>query len=214
MPAGVFVPAGRRCPQASSSPQGGSAALGKSYEGSINGCLDFLFLREIRNFFAYQNMDSDFFGCFLNHQDSFYSRDFIRPAFLDNHDQNRFLWTAKEDDVRTYMGNSKPEFSRTAMVWGEKQDSSLLNYYRDLCHVRSRHMALRRGSRVTLSANTPGVYAYGKYTGEELILVVLNNNMENQPVTLSFEELQQIPRFQFQTKKIVDSLNNYRRLSY
>ncbi len=69
----------------------------RSYEGRLDGALDFQFLRMIRGLLAFETVRLSVFDRFLEQNRHFYSPGFVTPTFLDNHDMNRFLWLAKGD---------------------------------------------------------------------------------------------------------------------
>lgn len=65
---------------------------------------------------------------------------------------------------------------RGAFPWRESQwDTKLRDYVRSLIAARHRYTALRRGTYVTLQANS-GVYAFGRRHEGETLVVVLNTN--------------------------------------
>lgn len=68
-----------------------------SYEGRMDGCLDFPLAQAFRDLFALGRMRLAAFDHFLTQQDAFYPATFSRPTFLDNHDMNRFYWLTGED---------------------------------------------------------------------------------------------------------------------
>jgi cyclomaltodextrinase / maltogenic alpha-amylase / neopullulanase len=68
-----------------------------SYEGRLDGCLDFLLLQALRDTFAFGSMPVSAFDNFLHLHEHFFPAHFSRPSFLDNHDMNRFLWLAGND---------------------------------------------------------------------------------------------------------------------
>lgn len=78
----------------------GNADLMRSYEGRLDGCLDFLFMQAAREFFALKARTVEQFDNFITHHESYFDKDFLRPTFLDNHDINRFLWLANGDKRR------------------------------------------------------------------------------------------------------------------
>jgi alpha-amylase len=51
---------------------------------------------------------------------------------------------------------------------------SLLNHYRALIHLRNQQTALRVGDWVQVDSESNRVYAYLRYTDEEVLLVVMN----------------------------------------
>jgi len=71
-----------------------------SFEGQLDGCLDFVLLEAIRKALAYGSWDGLEFGRFLDRHAAFFPALFSRPSFLDNHDMNRFLWAARGDKRR------------------------------------------------------------------------------------------------------------------
>ncbi len=72
-------------------------ALQRSYAGRMDGCLDFLLLQALRQFFAFGTISALEFDSFLRRHLAYSSADFVQPSFLDNHDMNRFLWVVRGD---------------------------------------------------------------------------------------------------------------------
>ena len=155
----------------------------RAYAGRLDGCLDFGFCRSIRMLVAGASPALSL-GQFIN-QIAAARRyfgpaakiDFVLPAFLDNHDMNRFLWVANDDKQRlrlalgmlfalggppvlyygTEVGLSQPrakgphrEEARHPMLWGEAQDRELLAYVQAWAWARRRHPSLGRGEVRTL----------------------------------------------------------------
>lgn len=84
------------------------------YQGRLDGVLDFIWLHEVRKFFIFDSADASHFEHFLRGHDLFFpDKDFILPTFLDNHDMNRFLWSA-QGDVRRLKLASLCQFTQTA----------------------------------------------------------------------------------------------------
>ncbi len=152
-----------------------------SFEGLLDGCLDFMLLEGFRQAFAFGRWDAHRFADYLDRHEAFFPPSFSRPSFLDNHDMNRFLWAAGGNISRlklaalcqftlsgppvvyygTEVGLSQerdvrqgtrgiPEESRLPMLWGEAQDTNLLDFYRRLAALRTTHPVLCRGDRRTL----------------------------------------------------------------
>src|SRR5262249_17100491 len=70
----------------------------RTYEGRLDGLLDFLWLQAIRRFIVFQSISVAEFEQFIaGHTSFFASNNFTLPTFLDNHDMNRFLWIARRD---------------------------------------------------------------------------------------------------------------------
>lgn len=66
-----------------------------SFAGSMHGTLDFLTCQAIRETFAAGNWSLSHFAGYLENYWAAYPREFSRPAFIDNHDMNRFFFTAE-----------------------------------------------------------------------------------------------------------------------
>ncbi|HVP20960.1 MAG TPA: alpha-amylase family glycosyl hydrolase [Anaerolineaceae bacterium] len=71
-----------------------------SYEGLLDGALDFMLLEAFRQTFAFGSWDGIRFAGFLDRHEAAFPDNFSRPSFLDNHDMNRFLWVAHGDKRR------------------------------------------------------------------------------------------------------------------
>ncbi len=65
-----------------------------SFAGSMHGTLDFLTCQAVRETFATGNWSLSRFAGYLENYWADYPREFSRPAFIDNHDMNRFFFTA------------------------------------------------------------------------------------------------------------------------
>ncbi len=89
-----------------------TAELVRSYQGRLDGCLDFLLLQSLRRFFAFRDLPVSAFDAFLRAHDRYYPADFLRPTFLDSHDVNRFLWLV-EEDIRRLKLAAVAQFSLT-----------------------------------------------------------------------------------------------------
>lgn len=74
-----------------------TSALQRTYQGRMDGCLDFLLLQALRQFFAFGSLSVSGFDTFLRRHLAFFPADFVLPSFLDNHDMNRFLWVVGGD---------------------------------------------------------------------------------------------------------------------
>lgn len=69
-----------------------------SYADGIGGALDFLLSQAIRKTFAQQEWSLAKFGGFLQHHFDYFPKGFHLPSFIDNHDMNRFLFSANLDE--------------------------------------------------------------------------------------------------------------------
>lgn len=69
----------------------------------MDGTLDFLLCRALRETFGHGNWSLPRFEAFLSAHETFFPASFSRPAFFDNHDMNRFLFIANEDPARVKL---------------------------------------------------------------------------------------------------------------
>ncbi len=69
-----------------------SAETQLTYAGRLDGTLDFLLASALRDTFAQNQWNLAEFEAFLSAHEAYFPEDFSRPAFLDNHDMNRFLF--------------------------------------------------------------------------------------------------------------------------
>ncbi len=67
------------------------------YQGRFDGALDFLLAQALRDTFGQGTMDVGAFDAFLQQHEAYFPVGYGRPTFLDNHDQNRFLWITGGD---------------------------------------------------------------------------------------------------------------------
>ena len=67
------------------------------FSGSMHGTLDFLTCQAIRETFATRTWDAARLASYLQTSQNAFPVNFCRPAFIDNHDMNRFIFTAEEN---------------------------------------------------------------------------------------------------------------------
>jgi len=70
-----------------------SASVQLSYFTCMDGTLDFLLNRALRETFAHGTWSLTDFESFLSAHETFFPPSFSRPTFLDNHDMDRILFT-------------------------------------------------------------------------------------------------------------------------
>jgi len=68
-----------------------------SFQGLLDGCLDFILLEAFRQTFVFRRWDASRFMSFLDSHEAYFPPSFTRPSFLDNHDMNRYLWVVNGD---------------------------------------------------------------------------------------------------------------------
>ncbi len=182
--------------------------LQRSFAGRMDGCLDFLLFQALRNFFGFGAMSVSRFNAFLHRHFSFFPDDYVQPAFLDNHDMNRFLWAVNGDKRKlklaslclftlpgppvlyygTEIGLSqrenvgKMEFAREAMPWDDAQDHSLFAFYQNLITLRKAGGSAWREARETIVIDDAR-NVYGYRSGA--CAVILNNGEGTTEVALS-----------------------------
>jgi len=69
----------------------------RTYQGRLDGCLDFTLCDLLRKTFAMQTVSIDAFDRMVRRHLAFFPQSMVMPTFLDNHDMNRFLWLARGD---------------------------------------------------------------------------------------------------------------------
>jgi glycosidase len=67
-----------------------------TFAGGMHGTLDFLTCQAIRETFATGHWSLSHLAGYLENYRVGFPRKFSRPAFIDNHDMNRFFFTARE----------------------------------------------------------------------------------------------------------------------
>jgi len=187
------------------------------YTGRLDGLLDFHLCDLLRR--ALGRGAGDLFDLerSLARHERFFPPHLSRPSFFDNHDMDRFLYFAGEDQRRlrlaalalmtlpgppilyygTEVGLSQAqgrgegrglEVARQAMLWGDEQDRDLLAWFRRLVHARRAHPVIWQGERTTLHVDeTTWVYALGG--GGDRLLVALNADSRARSLTVDVAAL-------------------------
>ncbi len=75
-------------------------AVQLTYQGRLDGCLDFFLLGALRGAFAFGTLPPSGLDDVVRRHLATRPADFVRPTFLDNHDMNRFLWVVGGDTRR------------------------------------------------------------------------------------------------------------------
>jgi glycosidase len=139
-----------------------------AYAGRMDACLDFLLAETLRKAYAFESISRAEFDRMLARHLAFRSPQLLYPTFLDNHDQDRFLFIAgnKVDVLQeaaavqmklpappiiyygTEVGLSQykskadgggDKQARLPMIWSDKQDTELLEFYKGLIQDRRSH---------------------------------------------------------------------------
>ena len=76
-------------------------------------------------------------------------------------------------DEAGLCGFTDPDNRRT-YPWG-RENRDLINFYREMIQIHRKSLALRKGSIKMLKAE-PDLLAYGRFWGNEQIVVIINNS--------------------------------------
>lgn len=191
----------------------------RRYQGYLDGVLDFHLSEGLRKVFAHGSKDMLWLDDFLHRHESYFpSHDRLsRPAFLDNHDMDRFLFAAQGDERRlrlaaiflyslpnppliyygTEIGLTQRlgkgqghglEVSREPMDWNRAASRpGLLEFFERLGALRQREEALRPYSRTALFVASDQ-YVVWHVRNDVRLLVALNR--ADASVSLDHGELQ------------------------
>ncbi len=141
-----------------------SPQVQQKYIGRLDGCLDFYTNECLRKHYGWRTMDLPTFNRALSRHQAHFPAEFLLPAFLDNHDMNRFLHIAggNKEALRAAFarlmtlpntpilyygtevgmthtmsaGDAGLDVSRGAMLWGAEQDTRLLEDFVALMTAR------------------------------------------------------------------------------
>ncbi len=186
----------------------------RTYTGRLDGCLDFSFCRAVRMLCA-RAPAAISLSQFANQVQAsrvYFGANFLQPAFIDNHDMNRFLWVAGNDKQRlrlalgllfalggspclyygTEVGLGQPrakgpwrEEARQPMLWGDAQDAALLAFTREWIGARRAHPALTTGDLITHHLDDDaGVWLVERRTANDRVLIAVNLSTAAQAVAL------------------------------
>lgn len=75
-----------------------TADIQATYAGGLMGTLDFLLCQALRLTFGQLKWPLSTFAGFIQRHFSYFPQGFTLPSFIDNHDMNRFLVTANQDE--------------------------------------------------------------------------------------------------------------------
>jgi glycosidase len=158
----------------------------RSYTGIMDGTLDFFLARALRLTFGAGNMSLGEFEAFLAAHEAYFPPEHIRPSFLDNHDEARFLSVAGEDKSKlrlaalvhytlagppiVYNGtetgvtqaipadpNNRNFFEECRLpVNWDTADTELQDYYRHLNMLRHQYSVLQFGDRRLIHLDSAG----------------------------------------------------------
>ena len=186
----------------------------RTYSGRLDGCLDFSFVRHIRQLCVPDAATEALGGfvAFLERTQRFFPASYTRLAFIDNHDMNRLLWSVGGDQTLlrmaaglllafgsspilyygTEVGLGQPrgkghyrEEARHPMLWGNAQDRELLAWFRKQITFRRAHPALAYGAVTThLLDDESGLWLAERIWENDAVLVAVNNGLQTQRISL------------------------------
>jgi glycosidase len=185
-----------------------------SFQGLLDGCLDFNLLEGLRQAFAFGRWDAVRLGEFLDRHQAYFPSDFSRPSFLDNHDMNRFLWAADGDLRRLKLAAmcqftlSGPPLIYYGTEVGLSQERDVRQDGRGFPHEARLPMIWGQGQDLELRGYyrqlialrrdlpslrlgsrqtvlaTPGCLVYSRSFDGNRVLVALNLSRETQSITI------------------------------
>ena len=113
------------------------------------------------------------------------ANEFVNPAVMREAVAFQMTWigapTVYYGDEAGVCGFTDPDNRRT-YPWGH-EDQQMLGFHKEMIRVHKEHEALRTGAVVMLHCEK-NILAYGRFTEEEQIIVILNNRSELAEVTV------------------------------
>lgn len=113
------------------------------------------------------------------------ANEFVNPAVMREAVVFQMTWigapTVYYGDEAGVCGFTDPDNRRT-YPWGH-EDQQMLGFHKEMIRIHKEHEALRTGAVVMLHCEK-NILAYGRFTEEEQIIVILNNRSELAEVTV------------------------------
>lgn len=113
------------------------------------------------------------------------ANEFVNPAVMREAVAFQMTWigapTVYYGDEAGVCGFTDPDNRRT-YPWGH-EDQQMLGFHKEMIRIHKEHEALRTGAVVMLHCEK-NILAYGRFTEEEQIIVILNNRSELAEVTV------------------------------
>ena len=186
----------------------------RSYTGIMDGTLDFFLARALRETFAFGRMSLLQFEAFLSAHEAYFPPEHIRPSFLDNHDEARFLHIAGDDKARlrvaalihytlagppivyygteTGLSQERPMEQDGRNIFEECRlpmnwetaDASLQDYYRRLNSLRCKYPVLQTGQRKVVNLDAQAG-TYAYLRSDASTVVLVAINMGKSPRLVS-----------------------------
>jgi cyclomaltodextrinase / maltogenic alpha-amylase / neopullulanase len=186
----------------------------RSYTGIMDGTLDFYLAHALRETFARETMSLTEFEAFLSAHEAFFPPEHIRPSFLDNHDEERFLHLAGDDKARlrlaalvhytlagppivycgteTGLSQERPMHQNGHNIFEECRlpmnwetaDAGLQDYYRRLNGLRQAYPVLQTGNRRVVQLQAEQD-TYAYVRSDASTVVLVAINRSKRPQTIS-----------------------------
>ena len=113
------------------------------------------------------------------------ANEFVNPAVMREAVAFQMTWigapTVYYGDEAGVCGFTDPDNRRT-YPWGH-EDQQMLGFHKEMIRIHKEHEALRTGAVVMLHCEK-NILAYGRFTEEEQIIVILNNRSELAEITV------------------------------
>lgn len=172
--------------------------------------MNYMFRDAVRDYYGYHKISTTDFANRISHMLALYKDETAKVMYnlIDSHDTERFLCFCKGDkqslkaavafqmlfvgspaiyygDEVGMTGNNDPD-CRGCMLWGDKQDKELLEYYKKLIKIRKEHSSIRKGEfRFTLVDDERGIIGFKRFNeNEEIDICITNGNMAKEPYSI------------------------------
>ncbi len=188
-----------------------------SYQGLMDGCLDFMLLEAIRQTFGFGRWNGIKFASFLQRHLAYFLPGFSLPSFLDNHDMNRFLWACGGNKKRlkmaamcqfmlpgqpvVYYGTETGLSQERDVRQGscgvpeesrlpmdwEKRDEDLINFYQQMIRFRKNHKEVINGDFKITMANTTSI-GFSRAIGKKKCVGLFNLSRNDKKFIMELDE--------------------------
>ncbi len=174
----------------------------------MDSAMNYMFRDSVRDYLALDIIDEEAFDARLNRILSTYFGNSKHQLYnlLDSHDTERFLYFAKEDKNKLKLaaamqmlfpgspavyygdeigmtGDNDPD-CRRAMEWDtNKQDLSMLEWYRTLIKLRKSEACIRNGEYATvLCSKENHLFGFVRYNDNQSVYAIFNNSNNKQTI--------------------------------
>ncbi len=174
----------------------------------MDSAMNYMFRDSVRDYLALDTIDEEAFDARLNRILSTYFGNSKHQLYnlLDSHDTERFLYFAKEDKNKLKLaaamqmlfpgspavyygdeigmtGDNDPD-CRRAMEWDtNKQDLSMLEWYRTLIKLRKSEACIRNGEYATvLCSKENHLFGFVRYNDNQSVYAIFNNSNYKQTI--------------------------------